>query len=127
MKDSGRSKRQKLKKQITLLKTDRDSLNVKIDKLETKLMTKCPHPFEALREGGYESHGAWSTAPMRVCTDCGRGEEGWGSGYWKLDVNWERHSEIPKLSRDQAFKFVRKFWTQDAMAEVRYKRVPPLF
>lgn len=118
MKDSGRSKRQKLKKLIAELKSQRAQLNNKVEQLETKLMTKCPHLIEALREAKAVSSSWSATPPMRVCTDCGYAEEGWHCGYWKLDTDYG--VEIPKLSRDAAFKFVRKFWTQNAMAELRY-------
>ena len=122
MRDSGRSKRQKLKKLITSLKEERSQLSAKIEKFETKLMAKCPHPLEALRAGNFiaSSGFGYATPDMRVCTDCGHAEEGWGSGYWKLRTDYS--AEIPSMSRDAAFKFVRKFWTQDAMDEFRYPK-----
>lgn len=122
MRDSGRSKRQKLKKLITNLKEESAQLNAKIDKLNDKLMTKCPHPIESLREGEYEKAGNWGSAtpPMRVCTDCGYAEEGWGCGYWKLDTDY--NVAVPKLSRDEAFKHVRKFLPQYKMDEIRFVR-----
>lgn len=122
MRDSGRSKRQKLKKLIASLKEERVNLNTRIEKLETKLMDKCPHPFEALRVGNFIPANSWGspTPDMRVCTDCGYAEEGWGCGFWKLRTDYG--VDIPSMSRDAAFKFVRKFWTQDAMNEIRYPK-----
>ena len=120
-KDPFRVKRQSLVKRIYKLKEERSKMSLKIDQLEAILMTKCPHPFEAVREGSYSASYS-TTPPMRVCTDCGYAEEGWGCGYWKLDVDWTLHNAIPKLEREEAFKFVRKFWTQDALSAVRFHK-----
>lgn len=118
------SKRQALVKKIALLKQERDEIGIKINQLESKLMDKCTHPFDAIREGRYVPSGSWNhaTPEMRVCIDCGYAEEGWGCGFWKLSVDWELRDSIPQLSRDEAFKYVRKFWTQDAMSEFRFPK-----
>lgn len=122
--DSGRSKRQLLKKQIALLKDERSAMSIKIEALETRLMDKCPHHYDSLREGTFVSSGGFGSAtpPLRVCIDCGYAEEGWGCGYWKLSTSWELNDAIPKLTRDEAFKFVRRFWTQDMMDMVRFSK-----
>lgn len=116
------SKRQALTKKIALLKQERDEIGIKIQQLEFRLMDKCTHPFDAIREGRYIPAGNWGSATpdMRVCTDCGYAEEGWGCGYWKLNVDYTLRDSIPQISRDEAFKHVRKFWTQEAMSQHRF-------
>lgn len=126
--DTGRSARQRLKKQIALLKDERSALAVKIESLETRLMAKCPHHVDSLREGRFVEQSSSgfgrATPPMRVCIDCGYAEEGWGCGYWKLETSWQLNDSVPKLEQSEAFKFVRRFWTQDMMDMVRFAKKP---
>ena len=58
---------------------------------------------------------------MRVCMLCGYAEEGWGCGFWKLRYNYE---PVVKLPRELLFqKYVKKFWTQDMLNEVRFDKI----
>lgn len=71
-----------------------------------------------------DSHGKFIVSPpYRVCRTCGYAEEGWGCGYWKLAP---RVFEVPHLSREAAWKFVRgKIWTQDEMSYVLGRHPKP--
>lgn len=83
-----------------------------IEELTKKLFDSCSHPHEATVEGDYTE---WFR-PFRVCRICGYAEQGWNVGYWKLNAPY---GTVPTLSREEAWKFVRKHFSQDELWEMR--------
>ena len=114
---SSHGKQRELLKRIDALKIERKKLDERIETLSTKLMSKCPHSFEALREADSASS-SFGTPPFRVCIDCGLAEEGWGCGYRKLGGGC--YSGIPTLPRDAARKYVRRYKSQRDMYREDY-------
>lgn len=105
------------------------ALRRKLEQLDKKIATRktlikdlhkvCKHPFEQIIECAYRDKG-WlgCDRPFRVCKACGYAEEGWGCGYWKLAPRV--YEGIPTLGRDQAFKYVLRYHSQDDMYKLKY-------
>jgi hypothetical protein len=93
---------------------------VQRQKALAKLHAGCKHPVSEILEGRYEPESTYAYAKpeFRVCKLCGYAEEGWGSGFWKLARGI--YDGIPQLSRDEAFKYVLKFHTQDDLYKLKY-------
>jgi len=84
-----------------------------------ELQSRCQHRVNEVVEGDYKAYDYSTDPPFRVCTVCGYAEQGWGCGYWKLNYG---SREIPTIPRSEAQKYIRKFFTQDQMNELRYGR-----
>ena len=80
----------------------------------------CPHDPVNLREAPSDNlRYSSDRPPFRVCISCGRAEDGWGSGYYKLKAPNE---EVAQLSRSAALKFViGGVKTQDDLWQERRK------
>jgi len=103
--------------QIKDLEKQIKSLTSRKDAVIKNLQEQCKHPKELTLEGKYvDSHfGGVLFRPCRVCKLCGYGEEGWGAGYWKLSKSYD---DIPEVSHDEAWKYVRTFVSQDQMEKL---------
>ena len=92
---------------LVALKVQRDAIDAELRLLLPEIQAACGHPEKEIVEGEYQSysfgfHGA--EPPFRVCRRCGYSEQGWDCGYFRLYPN---NYSIPRLSRDEARKFVR--------------------
>jgi len=69
------------------------------------LQSKCNHPIIA--ETDYETYTFFNASPpIRICEICGYEEEGWGSGYKKLNKN---DSNIRQVDKEEFYKLSYKF------------------
>lgn len=95
-----------------------DRLNGKIADLQYQanvaqeaLFKMCDHPLDDIVFAHcYDSCGD-HLPPMRVCTICGLGEEGWGCGFKKLR-GYQPDSSFQHITEKEARNLVRKFIRQ---------------
>lgn len=109
-----------LQKKLDKLKARQNKLDKDKEELITQTQNKCKHPANEIVEGDYRSYQYLDRTdpPFRVCRACGYAEEGWGCGYWKLG----KYSSVPRLSHDDAWKFILKFYSQEKLNELRFGR-----
>jgi hypothetical protein len=90
-------------------------LRAEAEQLMLASIEACDHPREALVRGDSVAYVMGSAfSPFLVCRRCGYAEEGWGAGTWRIKAN-EWDSDIPRLDRDQAWRLVRCWVTQNDM------------
>lgn len=100
--------------EIRKLEEEIDKLKSRKETMVKLMQDNCKHPEESLLESKSipSSFGGTLFRPLRVCRLCGYAEEGWGAGYWKIS---NTYSELPVVSREVAWRFVRKFVSQEEM------------
>lgn len=107
----------KINSEIDYLKSERDYL-------VERLQDECEHPIKEVREVDYKSSNYGSSLrPFRVCLRCGYAEEGWGCGYWRLhrsEYGPVGGGIIRNMDRDQAWKHVRTYLTQEKLNKKRF-------
>lgn len=83
--------------------------------LENELFETCTHPKDETLEGEWKRM-EWgdSFPPFRVCKPCGYAEEGWGTGYQKLNYD---SNEILHVKREEAERYIRWFFSQEKLKE----------
>lgn len=106
-----------------------EAMNAAIDEAERardeyvkEVQSTCPHPEESIREGDMDQRFGATVPPFRVCVECGYAEQDWHIGYWKLAP--QTYSGIPRLSPDEAQKYVARFFTQEDIVALKYPDAP---
>lgn len=82
----------------------------------------CPHPVESIFEIDYRSSVLGTTAPWRVCAECGFAEEGWGCGYKYLATPNSRR--VPTIDRERGLELRRgKIHSNTRVTDAKWGRI----
>ncbi len=108
----------RLAEYLTIEQDAKDAEKRRVEAL-TRLISECKHVdyLEGRWEKGFDV--GYAKPDFRVCTSCGYAEEGWGCGYSLLGPN---DYKCNKVERQEAWKYVRKFYSNSEHYELHRRR-----